>query len=128
MIHTREAWADTFDLLDAEASPERTIFHCFTGGPDEARQCLDRGAYVSFSGIVTFPTRDRRTGGGDVVPRIACSSRPTARTSRPCPNRGRRNRPAWVPLVGACRGGAAGRWPDEVRDASHGERGVRPST
>ena len=41
-----------------------TIFHCFTGGPDEARRCLELGAFVSFSGIVTFKTRDRRPGGG----------------------------------------------------------------
>src|SRR5690348_11709136 len=54
VIHTREAWDDTFEILDAEGVPERTIFHCFTGGPDEARRCLDRDAFVSFSGIVTF--------------------------------------------------------------------------
>ena len=34
--------------------PERTIVHCFTGGPDEARRCLDLGASLSFSGVVTF--------------------------------------------------------------------------
>jgi TatD DNase family protein len=56
VIHTREAWADTFDVLAAEGVPERTVFHCFTGGPDEARRCLDLGAVLSFSGIVTFPS------------------------------------------------------------------------
>ena len=64
MIHTREAWDDTFDILDAEGVPARTIFHCFTGGPDEARRCLDRGAYVSFSGIVTFTGAPDVRGGG----------------------------------------------------------------
>ena len=54
VIHTRDAWDDTFDILRAEGTPERTIFHCFTGGPDEARRCLDLGATLSFSGIVTF--------------------------------------------------------------------------
>ena len=38
MIHTREAWDDTFAILAAEGVPERTVFHCFTGGPDEARR------------------------------------------------------------------------------------------
>ena len=37
VIHTREAWDDTFAILDAEGVPPRTVFHCFTGGPDEAR-------------------------------------------------------------------------------------------
>ena len=84
VIHTREAWDDTFDILDAEGVPARTIFHCFTGGPDDVRRCLDRGAYVSFSGIVTF------NGAPEVreAPRPSCpssgrSSRPTAPTSRP---------------------------------------------
>ena len=56
IIHTRDAWDDTFDILRAEGTPEHTIFHCFTGGPDEARRCLDIGAFLSFSGIVTFKT------------------------------------------------------------------------
>jgi TatD DNase family protein len=56
VIHTREAWADTFDVLDSVGVPERTIFHCFTGGENEARECVKRGAYLSFSGIVTFKT------------------------------------------------------------------------
>ena len=48
VIHTRDAWDDTFAVLDAQGLPERTIFHCFTGGPVEARACLDRGGYLSF--------------------------------------------------------------------------------
>src|SRR4029453_6572473 len=54
VIHTREAWDDTFAVLDAEGVPERTVFHCFTGGGAEAGGCLERGGYLSFSGIVTF--------------------------------------------------------------------------
>ena len=54
VIHTREAWDDTIDILAATGVPERTIVHCFTGGPDEARRCLDLGASLSFSGVVTF--------------------------------------------------------------------------
>ena len=38
VIHTREAWAETFDLLAATGVPERTVFHCFTGGAPEARR------------------------------------------------------------------------------------------
>jgi TatD DNase family protein len=102
VIHTREAWDETFAILDAEGVPPRTVFHCFTGGPAEARRCLDRGAYVSFSGIVTF------AGAQDV--REAAALVPPERTLvetdspylAPVPNRGKRNHPAWVPLVGAC--------------------------
>jgi TatD DNase family protein len=118
VIHTREAWDDTFAILDAEGVPPRTVFHCFTGGPDEAARCLDRGAYVSFSGIVTFP------GAQDV--RAAAALVPLARTLietdspylAPVPNRGKRNRPAWVPLVGACLAEIHGVTADAVRDAT----------
>ena len=56
VIHTRDAWADTFEILAAEGVPPRTVFHCFTGGPDEARRGLELGIRLSFSGIVTFPS------------------------------------------------------------------------
>ena len=58
MIHTRDAWDDTFAILAAEGVPETTVFHCFTGGADEARRALAMGAYLSFSGIVSFKSAD----------------------------------------------------------------------
>ena len=54
VVHTRAAWDDTIDLLRSSGVPERVVIHCFTGGPEEARRCLDLGAFLSFSGIVTF--------------------------------------------------------------------------
>src|SRR4051794_22388007 len=47
VIHTREAWDDTFAILAAEGAPERTVFHCFTGGEPEARRALELGAHIS---------------------------------------------------------------------------------
>ena len=54
VIHSREAWDDTFRVLADEGVPRRTVFHCFTGGAPEAERALDTGTYLSFSGIVTF--------------------------------------------------------------------------
>ena len=54
VIHARDAWDDLFDVLAAEGVPERTILHCFTGGPEELDRCLRAGMFVSFSGIITF--------------------------------------------------------------------------
>ena len=118
VIHTREAWTDTFDLLDAETTPERTIFHCFTGGPDEASACLDRGAYISFSGIVTFPSATDVRAAATVVPSDHLLVETDSPFLAPVPNRGRRNRPAWIPLVGAALAELRGIAPDEVRDAT----------
>ncbi len=54
VIHTRDAWEDTFRIFDDVGVPNRLIMHCFVGGPEEARRSLDYGAYLSFSGIATF--------------------------------------------------------------------------
>ena len=43
VIHTREAWDDTFAILAAEGVPDATVFHCFTGGPEEARRASTSG-------------------------------------------------------------------------------------
>lgn len=102
VIHTRDAWADTFDVLDAVGTPERTVFHCFTGGPDEARQCLDRGAALSFSGIVTFKTAADIRAAAALCPHDRMLVETDSPYLAPVPNRGKPNRPAWVPLVGEC--------------------------
>ena len=101
VIHTREAWEETFEVLDAEGIPDRTVFHCFTGGADEADECLARGAHLSFSGIVTFPTADdvRAAAGRCPLGRMLVET--DSPYLAPVPNRGRPNEPAWVPLVGA---------------------------
>ncbi|ANP27447.1 TatD family hydrolase [Dermabacter vaginalis] len=53
-IHDRDAHRDVLDVLDAEGAPERTVFHCFSGDAEFAREALERGAYLSFSGTSTF--------------------------------------------------------------------------
>jgi TatD DNase family protein len=101
VIHARDAWDDLFDILAAEGVPERTILHCFTGGPDEVDRCLRAGMYVSFSGIVTFKN------AGDV--RAAVERCPLDRLLietdspflAPVPHRGARNEPGLLPFVGA---------------------------
>ena len=54
VIHDRDAHADVLDVLDAEGVPERVVMHCFSGDADFARACLDRGAWLSYAGPVTF--------------------------------------------------------------------------
>ena len=54
VIHDRDAHRDILGVLDGEGAPERIVMHCFSGDADFARACLDRGAYLSFGGTVTF--------------------------------------------------------------------------
>lgn len=108
VIHTREAWDETFEVLDAEGTPARTVFHCFTGGPDEARESLARGAYLSFSGIVSFPSAADVQAAAAICPTDRMLVETDSPYLAPVPHRGKRNRPAWVPDVGAALAAAAG--------------------
>ena len=102
VIHTRDAWDDTFDVLAAEGVPERTIFHCFTGGPTEAARCLAVGAFISISGIVTFKNAADLREAATLVPLDRLLIETDAPYLAPVPHRGRTNQPAFVPLVGRC--------------------------
>ena len=118
VIHTRSAWDDTFDILDAEGWPTRTIFHCFTGGPDEARRSLDEGAVLIFSGIVTFPDADDLRAAAALCPLDRLLVETDSPYLAPVPHRGRRNSPAYVPFVGAGVAAAKGIDDAEVAAAS----------
>lgn len=118
VIHTRDAWNDTFDILDAEGVPERTVLHCFTGGPDELRRGLDRDMWVSFSGIVTFGRADELRAAAALCPLDRVLVETDSPYLAPVPHRGRPNRPALVPLVGAAVAQAMGRDLADVADAT----------
>lgn len=100
VIHTREAWPETFEILEAEGVPERTVFHCFSGGPEEARRCLDLGAVLSFSGIVTFPSATDLHEAAKVCPLDRLLVETDSPYLTPVPHRGKKNQPAWVTYVG----------------------------
>jgi TatD DNase family protein len=118
VIHTREAWSETFDILDAEGVPERTVFHCFTGGSDEARRCLDLGAVLSFSGIVTFPSAADVQAAAALCPLDRLLVETDSPYLAPVPHRGKPNQPAWVPVVGQSIAALRGIGVDEVAEAT----------
>jgi TatD DNase family protein len=101
VIHTREAWEDTFAVLDTEGIPARTVFHCFTGGPGEAERCVERGALLSISGIVTFPSARELREAVQRTPLDRLMVETDSPYLAPVPHRGRPNVPAFVGLVGA---------------------------
>lgn len=100
VIHTRDAWSDTFEVLEKAQLPERVVFHCFVGGVAEAEACVDMGAYISLSGIVTFKNS---TDLRDVAVRVP-DDRLLLETDSPylapVPLRGQPNTPANVAIVG----------------------------
>ena len=114
VIHTRQAWDDTFDLLAAEGVPARTVFHCFTGGPTEARRALDLGAFLSFSGIVTFKAAADLRAAAALCPLDRLLVETDSPFLAPVPHRGKPNRPELVPVVGAAVASATGVTVEEV--------------
>ncbi len=118
VIHTREAWPETFDILEAEGTPPRTVFHCFSGGPDEARRCLDLGAVLSFSGIVTFPSAADLQAAATMCPLDRLLVETDSPYLAPIPYRGKRNQPAWVSVVGEAIAGLRGIDSEEVAAAT----------
>jgi TatD DNase family protein len=97
VIHTREAEDDTFAILEEEAAHALTvIFHCFTGDRAMARRALELGAYISLSGIVTFPKADELRAVARLVPADRLLVETDSPYLAPVPHRGSRNEPAWV--------------------------------
>jgi TatD DNase family protein len=118
VIHTREAWDDTWAILRAEGVPDRTVFHCFTGGPVEAGLAVELGASLSFSGIVTFRTADDVRAAAALCPLDRLLVETDSPFLAPVPFRGRPNSPALVPVVGAAVAAARGVDTAVVEEAS----------
>jgi TatD DNase family protein len=118
VIHSREAWDDTFRVLEDEGVPPRTIFHCFTGGAPEAQRALDLGTYLSFSGIVTFKSAADVRAAAALAPLDRVLVETDSPYLAPVPHRGRENEPAFVAVVGAGVAAARGVAVAEIADAT----------
>lgn len=118
VIHARDAWDDLFDVLEAEGVPERTVLHCFTGGPAEVDRCLGAGMFVSFSGIVTFKNAAEVREAVARCPLDRLLVETDSPFLAPVPHRGRVNEPSYVPLVGEAVAAVKGCNLEEVKEAS----------
>ncbi len=95
IIHTRDAEADTLDLLP-EAGPAGGVLHCFTGTAELALAAVERGFMVSFSGIVAFKKSQDLREVARQVPLSYTLVETDAPFLAPPPHRGKRNEPTWV--------------------------------
>lgn len=118
VVHTREAWDDTFRILEAEGRPERLVFHCFTGGAEEAGRALASGAVLSFSGLVTFRNAEAVRDAARATPLDRMLVETDAPYLAPVPHRGRTNEPAFVALVASAVASIKGVAEDEVARAT----------
>ena len=98
-IHDRDAHDDVLRILDEEGAPEHTVLHCFSGDLTMARECVERGYYLSFAGTVTFknarPLRDALTA----IPLDRVLVETDAPYLAPTPHRGATNASFLVPVT-----------------------------
>ena len=107
-VHDRDSHDDVLRVLDEEGAPEGTVMHCFSGGPELARQCVDRGYHLSFSGTVTFKSAKTLRDALAVTPLELLLVETDAPYLTPHPWRGATNSPALVPLTVRAMAGVLG--------------------
>jgi TatD DNase family protein len=100
IIHTREAQEDTITILKEEKASEiGGVFHCFSGDAWLAKDALDLGFYLSFSGILTFQNATMLRDIAKTAPLDRLLIETDCPYLTPIPHRGRRNEPAYVTHV-----------------------------
>lgn len=100
VIHVREADRDLMEILRDERISDRTgVIHCFTGNYETARQYLDLGFYISFSGIATFKKSEQIREAARKVPSDRILIETDSPYLAPVPFRGKKNEPAYVRYV-----------------------------
>ena len=98
IIHTREAKADTIQIMQEEKAAAG-VMHCFSEDWEMAKQALDLGFYISFSGIVTFKSADALREVAKKVPLGRLLVETDSPYLTPVPNRGKPNSPAYTYYV-----------------------------
>jgi len=69
IIHCRKAFEETLQVLDEYSRDvEKVVFHCFGGSAQQAKIVLDRGYYISFTGVVTFKNAEKKRAAAKIVP------------------------------------------------------------
>lgn len=98
-IHDRDAHDDVLRVLEEEGAPDRTVLHCFSGDAVMARECADRGYYLSFAGTVTFNNASGLREALLATPLDRVLVETDAPYLTPMPHRGATNASYLVPLT-----------------------------
>ncbi len=99
-IHSRDASQECFDMIkEAQDGTLRGVMHCYSDGPEMAKDYLDLGFYISLAGPVTYRNARSPKETAKVVPLDRLLIETDAPWLTPEPNRGKRNEPAYVRYV-----------------------------
>jgi len=99
VIHDRDAHQDVLDVLAQEGAPDNTVFHCFSGDAQMARECIDKGYILSFAGTLTFKNAPALREAVALVPHDQLLVETDSPFLAPVPHRGGLNTPAHIATI-----------------------------
>lgn len=99
VIHDRDAHRAVLDTLDEVGAPQHTIFHCFSGDAEMAKECVAKGYILSFAGTVTFKNAPHLREALKLVPLNQLLVETDSPFLAPMPHRGSLNTPAQIPHI-----------------------------
>jgi len=117
VIHDRDAHRAVLDLLIEEGAPEKTIFHCYSGDAEMARECIENGYILSFAGTITFKNAPALREAVKLVPIDQLLVETDSPFLAPMPHRGSLNTPAQIPTILRFMAEERGEDVDELADA-----------
>ena len=117
VIHDRDAHRAVLDLLTEEGAPEKTIFHCYSGDAEMARECIEKGYILSFAGTLTFKNAPALREAVKLVPIDQLLVETDSPFLAPMPHRGALNTPAQIPTILRFMAEERGDDVDELADA-----------
>ncbi len=117
VIHCRDAWERTIEVLLDHGAPDRVVMHCFSGDLDVVRTCAEHGWFMSFAGNVTFAGAQPLRDAAAAAPLELLLTETDAPYLTPVPRRGRPNDAGHIPYITTCLAEVRGGDLDEVADA-----------
>lgn len=99
VIHDRDAHRAVLDTLVEVGAPDKTVFHCYSGDAEMARECIDEGYILSFAGTLTFKNAPQLREAVKLVPKDQLLVETDSPFLCPMPNRGALNTPAQIPNI-----------------------------
>jgi TatD DNase family protein len=97
VIHDRDSHRAVLDLLIKEGAPDKTIFHCYSGDAEMAKECIANNYILSFAGTITFKNAPQLREAVVLVPVEQLLVETDSPFLAPMPNRGSLNTPAQIP-------------------------------
>lgn len=99
IIHSREAAADTFEIMKQHAAGMKAVIHCYSYSPEMAREYVKMGYYIGIGGVVTFKNAKKLKQVVQEIPLESIVLETDCPYLAPVPYRGERNCSLYLPYV-----------------------------